>query len=120
MKTIIAGSRNISEMYYVETAIALSHFEITELICGMAPGVDMLAHSYAKMCKIPIIECPADWVKHGKSAGLIRNNEMATKAEGLIAVWDGKSNGTRDMIYKAKNRKLKVFVFDISQFKFLF
>ena len=36
---------------------------------------------------------------------------MAEAAEGLIAVWDGKSAGTRNMITTARERDLRVFVF---------
>ena len=51
---------------------------------------------------------PADWKKYGKSAGYVRNSEMAEVAESLIAFWDGKSRGTKNMIDIAKNKGLKV------------
>lgn len=50
--------------------------------------------------------------KHGKMAGPIRNLEMAKYADGLIAFWDGKSRGTRDMITKAKKERLFLRVVD--------
>jgi len=44
-----------------------------------------------------LIEMPADWNEHGKSAGFIRNAEMGDEADGLILVWDGRSNGSSHM-----------------------
>lgn len=35
---------------------------------------------------------------------------MADNAEALIAIWDGKSKGTRHMIEVAKEKGLKVYV----------
>jgi len=40
---------------------------------------------------------------------------MAEYAEALIAVWDGESRGTRDMIFKASNTGLKVFIYDLNE-----
>lgn len=47
-----------------------------------------------------------------KQAGYLRNEQMADGAEGLIAVWDGRSPGTGQMIEVAKRKGLKVFVFN--------
>ena len=33
---------------------------------------------------------------HGKSAGYIRNEQMAQNADALVAFWDGKSKGTKN------------------------
>lgn len=53
---------------------------------------------------------PADWGKYGKSAGVLRNKQMAEYADGLIAFWDGKSRGTANMIETAKGLGLRVRV----------
>jgi hypothetical protein len=49
----------------------------------------------------------------GKSAGYIRNDEMAQYADMLIAFWDGTSKGTKHMIDLANKRGIKVVVIDI-------
>lgn len=51
---------------------------------------------------------PADWNKHGRAAGPIRNEEMAQYADALIAFWDGKSRGTKSMISLATEYSLKI------------
>jgi hypothetical protein len=39
---------------------------------------------------------------------------MADYADALIAIWDGKSKGTKHMIDIAKKKGLKVFINEIS------
>lgn len=53
---------------------------------------------------------PADWDKYGRRAGPIRNREMAEYADALLAYWDGKSRGTKNMIEEARARGLKVSI----------
>jgi hypothetical protein len=113
MKTIIAGSRTVTDLMHVIKAIKNCGFEVTEVVSGCANGVDTLGEEWAALSEVPIARFPANWKKHGKAAGPIRNGEMAMYAEALIAVWDGKSRGTRDMIAKAKLRNLRVFVYTV-------
>lgn len=110
MKTIIAGSRNIEEYQAILDAIEASGFEITEVISGGAKGVDSLGERYGTEKGIPVKVFPADWESYGRKAGIMRNKEMAAYAEALIAVWDGNSPGTYNMIAEAQSRKLKVYV----------
>lgn len=113
MKTIIAGSRSIRLFQTVFDAVMLSNFDITEVVSGTAQGVDRLGEKVAETLNIPIKQFPADWNKYGKRAGILRNIEMANYADALIAVWDGKSKGTKQMIDYAKAKNLKVFVYEI-------
>ena len=128
MKVIIAGSRNISSLGLVKQAIEESGWidEITEVVSGCASGVDTLGENWAELNEIPIKKFPADWKntkvkgavirtnqygKYNAAAGSLRNEEMAKYADALIAIWDGKSRGTGDMILRVHSHKLKVFVF---------
>jgi hypothetical protein len=112
MKTIIAGSRGIEDIAVVAAAVEASGFRdrITEVVSGAARGVDRLGEQWAASVGIPVKSCPADWKRQGRGAGLVRNREMADYADALIAIWDGKSRGTRNMIELAEARGLKVFV----------
>lgn len=111
MKVIIAGSRTASKRD-VWNAICACPFrkEITEVICGCAQGADTFGAQWAKSLNIPVSFMPADWNKFGKSAGYKRNAEMASIADGLLAIWDGQSRGTADMIARIKAKKAIVFV----------
>lgn len=105
MNVIVAGTRTITDWKPVLRAIYAAREEgirIDTLVCGMADGVDETAYYMAKVLRIPIIEKPADWTGKGRAAGPIRNSEMASIADALIAIWDGHSPGTEDMIEKMK------------------
>lgn len=110
MKTIIAGSRGISDIKYIRQAVEESGFQITKVVSGRARGVDRLGERYADEIGAPKKYFPAAWTTYGKKAGHLRNVEMADYADALIAIWDGESSGTEDMIQLAKNRGLKVYV----------
>ncbi len=110
MKTIIAGSRDITDYDVVAKAIKQSGFKITEIVSGGARGVDKLGEKYARLHNYPCSFFPAQWDKYSKSAGYKRNAEMAEYADALIAVWDGTSPGTSHVIKLAKKLGLKVFV----------
>ena len=110
MKVIIAGSRHINNPDFVAQAIAESGFSISEVVSGGAAGVDTMGERWARLNGIPIKVFPAKWKVHGKAAGPIRNQEMAEYANGLVAVWDGKSSGTKDMINRAKAEGLQVYI----------
>ena len=56
-----------------------------------------------------------DWNKHGKAAGPIRNRQMAEYADCLIAVWDGKSRGTKNMIDEMNKLMKPVFLIWIGE-----
>lgn len=110
MKVIIAGSQSITDYGQVLKAVSDSGFKITEVISGGAKGVDTLAKRFAHGYGLPFTVYPADWKQYRKAAGPIRNRRMADAAEALIAVWDGRSPGTADMIKQMKRLKKQVFV----------
>lgn len=111
MKVIIAGSRSIEDYNIVLNAIKDSGLHINTVVSGTATGVDKLGEKFAKYFDIPVKYFPAEWNKYGKSAGYKRNEQMAEYADALIAVWDGKSKGTKNMIDIASREGLKVFVY---------
>jgi len=119
MRTIIAGSRHIWDYAAVESAIQESGFEITTVVSGMARGVDACGWAWATVNNIPIKEYFPSW-QLGKVAGHLRNAEMANNADALILVWDGKSNGSANMLRNAKVIGLKIFTkrINISQGEF--
>lgn len=103
LRVIVAGSRTVKDYLYVrERLIAFmrKHPErkIVWITGRAGEGPDDMVYHFAKW-DVPgeLIEMPADWDEHGKSAGYVRNAEMAVKADELELFWDGRSNGSRHM-----------------------
>lgn len=102
-KLLIGGSRGFTDHQLMMTVLLeLVNTKMLSkdatLICGMARGADMVAYDLFKEFQNPIIEMPADWNKHGKSAGFIRNQEMGQLCDGALLFWDGSSSGTKHMM----------------------
>ena len=111
MKIIIAGGRDFTdyEKLYIECDNILQDLNTIEIVSGAYYiGADKLGEQYAKERGYKITRFPANWNKYGKAAGPKRNEQMANYADALIAFWDGKSRGTKNMIQLAKSRRLKV------------
>jgi hypothetical protein len=113
MKTIIAGTRTMTDISVMEEAIGASGFTIAEVVSGGAPGGDALGERWAEENGIPATRFPADWKRYGRKAGPIRNQAMSEYADALIAVWDGKSRGTKAMMREGRRRGLQVCVYRV-------
>lgn len=103
-----------------------------EIISGTARGADSLGERFANEYGIKVRRFPAEWDnfkaercivkynKYGKPynilAGHNRNEDMAKYASKdkdlgvLVAFWNGKSRGTKNMIDLANRYELRVFV----------
>lgn len=135
MYAIIAGSRLLTkdEVFAVLADCPIS-CKITNVISGKAPsGGDYWGEKWAIEHNIPVIPFPANWdnidapnaiVKinsNGKPynarAGFDRNQAMAEFAAVnngcLIAIYKGKSSGTRDMVKRAKVLKIPCYVYEV-------
>jgi hypothetical protein len=115
MKVIIAGARWETSMKKVDDAVKASGFEISEVVCGEARGVDRLGSQWASLNGIIVTSFPANWSGLGKYAGPARNEAMAKYADALIAIPHKRSIGTFDMIAKARKHGLPVYVVPIDQ-----
>ena len=111
-RIVVAGTRNwFDKRMFHETLIEyLKRFEEPVLfISGAAPtGADRLIIDWCKKFKYPCLEMPADWDRAGKSAGYIRNAEMAEIGSHLLCYWDLKSNGTKHMREVASEKNMKI------------
>ncbi|MHB1107262.1 MAG: DUF2493 domain-containing protein [Lutibacter sp.] len=114
IKVIIAGGRNFEEFDKLCQVCDefLQDQDNIEIVSGAYKGTDLLGERYAVERNHQIKQFPADWRRYGKSAGLKRNNEMAAYADALIAFWDAKSKGTKNMIDLAKQAGLKVRIYN--------
>jgi hypothetical protein len=133
MKTIIAGGRKGFDYADVEKAMSLCGWIPTEVVCGEAAGVDTFGKIWAERNKIAVVSFPAKWndlshpdatirinsfgKKYDAKAGIRRNHQMGDYAEALVAIWDGLSRGTKDMIDYANKKQLKLFVYTPARYQ---
>lgn len=117
MRLIIAGSRSITDIDTLKDAFGSSPFEwedVDVLVNGDADGVDSLAQDMVEDKEIELDTYPAedfiDKAPSPKVAPLIRNSRMAEEADALLAVWNGESSGTEDMIDKARKEELDISI----------
>ncbi len=105
MRIAMVGSRNLLvdiEKYIPEN--------ITELISGGAEGIDTLAEQWADRNNIPKLIIKPDYDKDGRSAPIRRNRIIVEAADLVLALWDGKSRGTKFTVDYAKERGIPVQV----------
>lgn len=102
LKLIIAGGRDFDPTKDPKIKEFIDEFFtcnlVDEIVCGMAEGADRYGMYYGVVNNYEVIEMSADWEKYGARAGMVRNKEMGDYADHLIAIWDGKSSGTKHMI----------------------
>lgn len=124
MNIIIAGSRNFTNYQLLSKALRriIDRFyknESITVVSGCARGADRLGEIFANNNNYNIIKKPAEWDLYGKRSAWLRNEEMAKIGDVLIAFWDMKSKGTRNMIKLANKYNLQVFVIDIERKKII-
>lgn len=123
MRLIIAGSRDITRVgnfeRLLDTVKRVCTTKPSEIISGHAMGPDQWGEEIAAMFGIPVRQFIPNWKNAdgslNKGAGFIRNGDMAVYASEvpdsvLVAMWDGASTGTQQMIEVAKNYGLRVEV----------
>ena len=106
MKTIgIVGTRRkdtLADMKKVEEKF-LELYEKGDTICSgkCYKGADRFAVVLSERYRTPAVWYPADWKKYGRSAGFLRNSDIALESNVLIALCaDDRTGGTEDTVRK--------------------
>lgn len=110
VRICVAGSRSFHNAKVFDAILraflSWAGIEPYALISGKAwRGADKLTIDWAKENNVPCFEFAADWDEYGKRAGHIRNAVMRLNLTHLLAIWDGESAGTKEMI--EQTRKIK-------------
>ena len=130
MKLGITGSRSITEFDFIPYFMmqdrdfrafcrrhGLGRRKITAVITGGARGIDTLAFKAAEQAGIRNILFLPDRTKfRGKTilrAFQARNEQIVDSCDVLIAVWDGRSRGTRNTLAYAQKVNKPVFLIDV-------
>lgn len=112
-KVIIAGGRdynNYPRMAAKMDKLLEEQHPCVTIISGGAKGADALGERYATQRGYPLITMVANWEKHGKRAGYLRNQDMLAITTATVCFWDGSSKGTTHMIdiTRASGKPLRV------------
>lgn len=111
LSLLVCGGRAYSDRNELSAALTRIHRRrgIVVVIHGGASGADALAKEWAQRHGINTIGYPADWAKHGKAAGPIRNAFMLEHAKpDAVMAFDG-GRGTADMVKRAKGAGIPVW-----------
>ncbi len=107
MNLAIVGSRGIT----LDISHYLSLFaKIDTIISGGAKGIDSCAEAYARKNNIPTQIFLPDYKRFGRSAPIVRNRDIVSASDAVLAFWDGESRGTEYTMEYAKKLNIPVFV----------
>lgn len=113
LRVLVCGGRHYNHrrvLFEVLDNLVIERGPIEVVIHGNASGADALADSWAKMRNVTSIPVQAEWYKHGKAAGPIRNRRMITEhAPDLVVAFPG-GDGTGNMIGLAKKADIEVVI----------
>lgn len=121
MRVLICGDRNWTDREMIREWVQDFNAKCGILRCfgtvihGAAKGADMIAHEEVLKCEyLRPNAYPADWKKHGKAAGPIRNQQMLEEGHPVqvIAFHDDieNSKGTGHMVRIARAAGIPVEV----------
>jgi hypothetical protein len=99
MRVIVCGGRDFDDFMAVDSA--LRHVAPSVVVHGGARGADSLAGEWAALHGVSCVVFPADWTKHGKAAGPIRNQQMIDAGADLVLAFPG-GRGAADCVDRAR------------------
>lgn len=111
-RIIVCGSRSWNDRERIREVLAEYmpddwRIDLPTIVHGDCRGADKQAEDVATRAGFWVEAHPADWERHGKAAGPIRNREMASLGADLcIAFGDGR--GTHNMMDEAQRLGIPV------------
>lgn len=110
MTVLVCGGRDFDDKDGLFDALSVLHHDqkITRLVHGAARGADSFGATWALFNGVFSAGYPAQWDKHGKKAGVLRNQEMldSETIDFVVACPGGK--GTADMVRRATKAGIPV------------
>lgn len=121
MRMLFTGSRHCNDFELIKNAV-LTYLESKEWGCakldsavfvhGGAAGADSLVSALAAELDVTENIYAADWDKHGRAAGPIRNQDMVNSRPEVCFAFPGpQSSGTWDCIRRAVKAGIPTFIY---------
>lgn len=112
MRLLVCGSRHLTEKHGERVLEEIRKRAPDVILHGAANGADMLADHAASHVNAEVVAFPANWKKHGRRAGPIRNEAMLRigKPDAVLAfkLMGVDARGTSDMICRARDANVPV------------
>ena len=116
MRVLVCGGRDYSDKARVFAVLdGLAHVSEDSplgvpvtIIHGDAKGADSLADAWSAMNYNCTERYPANWNKHGRGAGPIRNQQMIEDGKPDLVVACPGGRGTADMVSRAQKAGIKI------------
>lgn len=117
-RVLVCGSRHWKDEDFIDGFVASLVPKGAVIIHGAARGADSMAGQSAERHGLECLAFPADWDRHGKRAGFLRNQQMLDEAgPTMVAAFTYdiyQSRGTCDMAKRALNAGLRVYINPVS------
>jgi hypothetical protein len=111
LRVVVTGDRNWTDRERVRRVFDLIQGPV-QLIHGDCQGLDKIAGQIGQEKGWNVIAMPAEWSKHGKAAGPIRNRQMLDLQPQCV-IWFhdnlAESRGTADMIRATQERGIPCY-----------
>ena len=114
MRVLVCGGRHFNDTKFVHSTLDRLHkqFLFEVLIEGDADGADRLSGLWADRMGIEHLKFPADWITHGRRAGMLRNKQMLDEGyPQMVVVFPG-GKGTANMTKLANEAGVPVHYFE--------
>jgi hypothetical protein len=109
MRVLVCGDRSFDDGELLASVLdGLEPMQVSVIIHGAAPDADTLAGRGAELCRVPIEAFPADWEKHSRAGGPIRNARMLAEGKPDLEVAFPGGRGTANMVKQARAAGLEV------------
>ena len=122
MKILVCGGRDYDDFEMVYKALFLVAERINlpvdedgtldarklTIIHGAARGADSIAAYWGKIYNANVMAFPADWDKHGKAAGHIRNAQMLSEGEPDCIMFFPGGRGTENMKRQGREKGIRL------------
>ena len=110
MRVLVCGGRDYKDRREVYELLSCIHQDdpISRIIQGGALGADRFAADWARCAGVRVEEYKADWERHGKAAGPIRNGQMIRDGRPHLVLAFPGGAGTANMIKQAKAAGIEV------------
>ena len=116
LRVLVCGSRNWGDLAEIKSLLfPLFGREDVLIIHGGAWGADKCAGTAAQHLGLEVKVYEADWDRHGRSAGPLRNSQMLEEGKPHVVLAFTEdidaSRGTADTVRKANKKGIPTFVY---------